>query len=186
MRSILVGLCAAGLASCGKPVTFQGQSTMVVAATPVVATAPPAPPPRVEVREDKIEIHEKIQFDVDKASIKDASADLMNEIVAVISKNPQIKKIRIEGHASEEGDPAHNRVLSDSRAKSVMKYLTSHGISAKELVAVGYGSDRPIADNSTEDGREKNRRVEFVIVDQDAKTGADEKHVDASQPKGAP
>jgi outer membrane protein OmpA-like peptidoglycan-associated protein len=159
-----------GLWSCAKPVVFQGQSTLTVTGTPPPPPAPVAEakaPPRVEVRDNKIEIHDKIQFDYDKATIKPASFDLMNEIASVITKNPQIKRLRIEGHASSEGDAKHNKTLSDSRAKAVMKYLTDHGISAMELVAVGYGSDRPIADNSTDDGREQNRRVEFVILEQD-------------------
>ncbi len=163
MRTRLL-VCAVAL-GCGKPVVFQGQSTLPITGSAPVAEA--ATPPRVEVRDNKIEIHEKIQFDFDKAVIKDASFDLMNEIASVITKNPQIKRIRIEGHASSEGDPGHNRQLSDARAKAVMKYLTDHGIATRELTAVGYGADRPIADNGTEDGREKNRRVEFVILEQD-------------------
>jgi OOP family OmpA-OmpF porin len=187
-------IAACGISGCGKPVVFQGASTLAVtgsAPAPEVAAAPP----RVEVRDNKIEIHEKIQFDYDKATIKDASNDLMNEIVAVISKNPQIKKIRVEGHASSEGSAGHNKTLSDERAKAVMKYLTDHGVAAAELTATGYGSERPIADNSTEDGREKNRRVEFTILEEDvthkkveidAKTGKekvlDEKHETVTAP----
>jgi OOP family OmpA-OmpF porin len=125
------------------------------------------PPPRVEVRDNRIEIHEKIQFDFDRATIKPASFDLMNEIASVIAKNPQLKRIRIEGHASSEGNAGHNKTLSDDRARAVMKYLDDHGIAPGELAAVGYGSERPIADNTTEDGREKNRRVELVILEQD-------------------
>jgi OOP family OmpA-OmpF porin len=146
---------------------FQGQSTLPVMGTPPVHVVEAKPPPRVELRDNKIEIHEKIQFDFDKATIKPASFDLMNEIAAVIAKNPQIKRLRIEGHASSEGNPGHNKTLSDERARAVMKYLDDHGIAAKELVAVGFGADRPIADNATEAGRETNRRVEFVIVEQD-------------------
>jgi hypothetical protein len=131
-------------------------------------TGPPAAqPPRVEVRDHKIEIHEKIQFDDNRATIRSASRELMDEIGTVITRNPQIKRIRIEGHASAEGSRRHNRTLSAARARSVAKYLRDHGVAAGELVAVGYGSDRPIADNATADGREKNRRVEFVIVEQD-------------------
>jgi outer membrane protein OmpA-like peptidoglycan-associated protein len=157
-----------GLWSCTKPVVFQGQSTLAVTATPPAAPVVEAKaPPRVEVRDNKIEIHEKIQFDFDKATIKPASFDLMNEIASVITKNPQIKRLRIEGHASAEGDAKHNKTLSDERSRAVMQYLTDHGITPKELVAAGFGSDRPIADNATEDGREKNRRVEFVILEQD-------------------
>jgi len=186
MRTRWLLLCA--LAGCGKTVTFEGQSTLPITSTPAAPKVAEAPP-RVEVRDNKIEIHEKIQFDYDKAVIKDASFSLMNEIADVIKKNPQLKHIRIEGHASSEGNAQHNKQLSDERAKSVMKYLVEHGIPAPELAAVGYGSDKPIADNNTEDGREKNRRVEFMILEQevtqkkveiDPKTGKekvlDEKH----------
>lgn len=178
------------VAGCGGPVTFQGQSTLPIAGAPPPApVAEIQPPPRVEVRDNKIEIHEKIQFDYDKATIKPESSSLMNEIAQVITKNPQIKRLRIEGHASSEGSAQHNKQLSDARAKSVMKYLTEHGVGNGLLVAVGYGAERPIADNATDDGKEKNRRVEFVILEQDvtqkkvevdAKTGAEkvveEKH----------
>ena len=166
MRIWLI-IVTVGLWSCTQPVVFQGQSTLAVTGTPPAPIVEAKAPPRVEVRDNKIEIHEKIQFDFDKATIKPASFDLMNEIASVITKNPQIKRLRIEGHASAEGDAKHNKTLSDERSKAVMKYLTDHGISSKELVAAGYGSDRPIADNTTEDGREKNRRVEFVILEQD-------------------
>ncbi|HEY6178872.1 MAG TPA: OmpA family protein [Kofleriaceae bacterium] len=152
--------------SCSNPVVFQGQSTLPVTGTPPPVVAA-RPPPRVEVRDNKIEIHDKIQFDYDKATIKEASFGLMNEIAAVITKNPQIKRIRVEGHASSEGNPDHNRTLSNDRARSVVKYLDDHGVSAGELVAVGYGADRPIADNATEAGREQNRRVEFLILEED-------------------
>lgn len=168
MRNWLV-ICTLGLAACGGPVVFQGQSTLAVNGTP---PAPPPvmeakAPPRVEVRDNKIEIHEKIQFDLDKATIKPESFSLMDEIGAVITKNPQIKSIRIEGYASSEGDAKHNKQLSDARAKSVMKYLVDHKIAAGQLQAMGYGIEHPLADNATEDGREKNRRVEFTILAQD-------------------
>jgi outer membrane protein OmpA-like peptidoglycan-associated protein len=102
-----------------------------------------AQPPRVEVRDHKIEIHQKIQFDDNRATIRSASFELMDEIGTVIAKNPQIKRIRIEGHASAEGSRRHNVTLSAARARSVAKYLRDHGVAAGELVAVGYGSDRP-------------------------------------------
>src|SRR5579863_2272044 len=185
-------LLVGALASCGKPVVFQGQTTIPIVGAAPVAEA--AKPPRVEVRDNKIEIHEKIQFDFDKATIKPASFDLMNEIGTVITKNPQIKRIQIEGYASSEGDAAHNKKLSDDRAKAVMKYLTDHGIAQPRLTAIGFGVDKPIADN-TEDGREANRRVEFSILEEDVtkkkveidpKTGAEkvveEKHEDVKAP----
>jgi outer membrane protein OmpA-like peptidoglycan-associated protein len=196
MRSIFSVLLIAGAASCSKPVVFQGQTTVAVVGTAPVAEV--AAPPRVEVRDNKIEIHEKIQFDLDKATIKPESFSLMDEIGSVITKNPQIKRIQIEGYASSEGDAAHNKKLSDDRAKSAMKYLTDHGIAQARLTALGFGVDKPIADNSTEDGREKNRRVEFSILEQDVtkkkveidpKTGAEkvveENHEDVKTPSAA-
>ena len=185
MRAWFV-ISTALLWGCGAPVVFQGQSTLPVTGTPPPAAVAARPPPRVEVRDNKIEIHEKIQFDYDKATIRSESFGLMNEIASVIAKNPQIKKIRIEGNASSEGSAQHNQKLSEDRARSVMKYLTEHGVAAGELVSIGYGADRPIADNTTDAGREQNRRVEFVILEQDvthkkvevdAQTGA-EKVVD--------
>ena len=161
-------LVACTLAGCGSPVVFEGQSTLPIISSPPTNEVAPSPPQaRVEVRDNKIEIHEKIQFDYDKAVIKDASFSLMDEITNVIKKNPQIKKIRIEGHASSDGEPNHNRQLSNDRAHSVMKYLIDHGIPTGELAAIGYGADRPIGDNNTAEGREQNRRVEFTILEED-------------------
>lgn len=158
---------ALGLWGCSSPIVFQGEGTLPVTGTPPAPVVEAKPPPRVEVRDNKIEIHDKIQFDYDKATIKEVSFGLMDEIASVIAKNPHIKRIRIEGHASSEGKAKRNRKLSDDRARAVMKYLSDHGIASGALVAVGYGADRPIADNTTEEGREKNRRVEFVILEQD-------------------
>src|SRR5690606_5008531 len=127
----------------------------------------PKPPSRVEVRDNKIEIREKIQFEHAKAAIKEESHDLLNEIVQVIKDNSHIKKIAIEGHASSDGNKAFNKKLSDDRAKSVRTYLVEHGVSEDKLTAKGFGDEKPIADNETEEGREKNRRVEFNIVEQE-------------------
>ncbi len=148
--------------------TFQGERPFQIAATPPPhAPPPPAPPPRVEVRNDEIVIHEKVQFAFDKANILPVSHSLLDEVADVIQKNQRIKKIEVQGHASSEGDPDHNMKLSDARAAAVMSYLLSKGISKDRLVSKGYGSTVPIADNSTPDGREQNRRVQFIIRDQD-------------------
>jgi outer membrane protein OmpA-like peptidoglycan-associated protein len=152
------------LAACGGQIPFEGN--LKVAGNPP-PPPPPKAPPRVEVRDNKIEIREKIQFELAKATIKPESFSLLDEIVSVIKANAHIKKISIEGHASKDGDAAFNKRLSDDRAKSVRAYLVEHGIAEGMLVAAGFGIERPIASNDTEDGREKNRRVEFNITDQD-------------------
>jgi OOP family OmpA-OmpF porin len=149
-------------------VAFQGESTLKITGQPPVASAPAPEPPRVELRDNKIVINEKVQFEYDKATILEVSFSLLNEVASVIKKNPHLKKIQIEGHASSEGAPGHNQRLSEDRARAVMRYLVDRGGVPKDhLVAKGFGVDRPIADNTTAEGRERNRRVEFNIVEQD-------------------
>jgi outer membrane protein OmpA-like peptidoglycan-associated protein len=166
------------LSACGGgTLAFQGASPIAITGTPPAPPPPPppppkkeeppAPPPRVEVRDNKIEFKEKIQFENNKATILPQSFSLLDDIVKVIKDNDHIKKIAIEGHASAEGDAKKNLTLSDERAKAVMKYCVDHGIDAKRLTAKGFGITKPISDNATEEGREKNRRVEFNIVEQD-------------------
>jgi OOP family OmpA-OmpF porin len=122
----------------------------------------------VELRDNKIEIREKIQFEYNKAVILPVSFDLLAEIAKVIKENPHIKKLQIEGHASSEGNDAYNLKLSDQRAKAVMEHLvTKGGIPKEVLAAKGFGETKPIATNDTDEGKEKNRRVEFNVVEQD-------------------
>lgn len=171
-----IGLFAAGFmllttTACG-PIVFSDDASLAIvgsAAPEPEPVAEPAPEQkRVEVRDNKIVINEKIQFEVNSHKIREVSHDLLNEVASVIKENPQIKKIEIQGHASAEGGDDHNMRLSDRRAKSVMKYLTKQGGVAKDhFTAKGYGETQPIASNDTEDGREKNRRVEFVITEQE-------------------
>jgi OOP family OmpA-OmpF porin len=151
-----------GLAACGGVIQFS-DTISVMGPAPV---APPAPPKRVEVTKDHIEIREKILFEIDTANINPASHDLLDEIAKVLTENPQITKVDVIGHTSSEGADPYNQKLSESRAKAVRAYLTSHGIQAKRLSSKGLGEAQPIADNETEEGREKNRRVEFLIVEQ--------------------
>ena len=164
---------AAGLqlAACG-PTVFEDATTLTVVGDP--PPPPPKPkvviakPKRVEVQDNRIVINEKIQFDFNKATIKPESDSLMEEIIKVLKDAPHIKKVAIEGHTSGEGKDKYNLKLSDQRAKAVMDYLVSKGALPKEMfTAKGFGETKMIADESTEEGKEKNRRVEFNITAQD-------------------
>ena len=110
-------------------------------------------------------ISEKIQFEVNEAKIKPESSGLLDELADVIKANPKLKKIQVEGHSSSEGDPKANLKLSDDRAKAVVAALEQRGVPSGVLVAKGFGSTMSIAPNDTEEGREKNRRVDFVILE---------------------
>ena len=123
----------------------------------------------------KIEIDDKVQFEVNQAIIKSESHQLLNDVAQVMKEHPEITKLRVEGHASADGDDNQNLKLSDSRAKAVVAYLISQGIEEKRLVGQGFGEKQPIADNNTEEGREKNRRVEFNIAEKDGKPIEDKK-----------
>ncbi len=167
--SLLAGLVVAALtAGCG-PRVFESETAKVIEPSgPAVAVEAPKEEPRVEITDDKIVIREKIQFDFDKATIRPESNDLLAEIAKVMNDNPRLKKIRVEGHASSEGDHEHNVDLSKRRAKAVLDHLVKKGkVDKKRLESEGYGPDRPIDSNDTESGREANRRVEFTILSQD-------------------
>lgn len=112
-------------------------------------------------------IREKIQFETNKAAIKPESFGLVDEITAAVRDTPQIKKLSIEGHTDDVGGDKYNQKLSEQRAASVRAYLVEKGIDAARLVSKGWGETKPIGDNTTEEGREQNRRVEFIIVEQD-------------------
>jgi outer membrane protein OmpA-like peptidoglycan-associated protein len=163
-----------GIGACGGVTQFTGTQPFTIAGTPPPAPPPPVakeepkPPPRVELRDNKIEFKEKIQFEVNKAIIKEESFSLLHDIGDVIKNNPHLKKISIEGHASAEGDPKRNKKLSDDRSKAVLEFLAKkEGIEAARMTAKGWGVEKPVAPNDNEDGREKNRRVEFLVLEQD-------------------
>jgi len=178
-QTTLLSLVAVLAAAACSPTAFDDATALNVVGDPPPLPAPPPPPPppepepvpdppkRVVIENNKIVIGEKIQFDFDKATIKPESDSLMQEIIKVVKENPQIKKVAIEGHTSSEGSDSHNLKLSDKRAKAVVDYLvTKGGLPKTMFVAKGFGESKLIGDESTEDGKEKNRRVEFNILEQ--------------------
>ena len=102
-----------------------------------------------------------INFDTGKFDIKPESQPIIDQIAQLMKDNPELK-LSIEGHTDNVGTPQNNKVLSENRAKAVMNAVVNLGIDSSRLTAVGWGQERPIADNRTEDGRAKNRRVEIV------------------------
>jgi OOP family OmpA-OmpF porin len=101
-----------------------------------------------------------IQFDTSKADIKSSSYPVLNEVVDVLRQNPTLR-VEIQGHTDSTGSASFNKILSQNRAKAVLDYFASKGISRNRLSAMGYGPNRPVASNSTPEGRALNRRVEL-------------------------
>lgn len=122
-------------------------------------------PKLVRVTEKEIIILEQVQFDTAKATIKPASDPLLDSVAQVMKEHPEILKIEVQGHTDNKGANNLNAKLSDNRAKSVREALVKRGIDAGRLVAKGYGPDVPIAPNDTDEGRAKNRRVQFVVTE---------------------
>ncbi len=102
-------------------------------------------------------------FDFNKYDIKAQYYPVIDDVVAVLKKNPSLK-IEIQGHTDKIGAEAYNQKLSENRARSVMNYLVMKGIEGKRLSIAGYGFTRPETTNETEEGRALNRRVELVPV----------------------
>jgi OOP family OmpA-OmpF porin len=102
-----------------------------------------------------------VNFDTGKSDLKADGKAAVGEVAAMLKAAPSLR-IAVEGHTDNVGQAAANKALSEQRARSVMTAIVAAGIDAKRLTAAGFGQERPIADNRSEDGRAKNRRVELV------------------------
>ena len=106
------------------------------------------------------QIASKIFFEFDSDKLKVASLSQLDELVVILKKY-ETANLLIEGHADSKGSDAYNLTLSQKRTDAVKTYLMGKGIMESRLTAIGYGETRPIADNNTDAGRAKNRRVEL-------------------------
>ncbi|MDR3578475.1 MAG: OmpA family protein [Oryzomonas sp.] len=156
--------------------TTQAVTAVEVPATPVPTPAPeaaPAPAPEAPLEEIPaaepapghykycITLH--IEFDIDKADIRPEYHDEVAKVGDFMKKYPDTTAV-IEGHSDNVGTPEHNLDLSQRRAESVVNYLVEKfGVERSRLTAKGYGQTRPVADNTTDEGKQKNRRIEAVI-----------------------
>jgi outer membrane protein OmpA-like peptidoglycan-associated protein len=119
---------------------------------------------RAVYRDGRIRLLGKIRFKTNSAELLPSSDPILDDVATAMKRNRGIRKVRVEGHSDNVGDPGYNKKLSQERARSVRQALIKRGVSPRRLEAVGHGEARPIATNRTERGRAKNRRVEFQIV----------------------
>jgi outer membrane protein OmpA-like peptidoglycan-associated protein len=123
---------------------------------------------QVVVGKKEITIKQQIQFQNDSAVILPESFGLLTEIADTIIHSPQITKIEIQGHTDNTGTKEHNQELSERRAEAVRAWLQQHGVGSDRLNTKGYGQEKPLVPNVTAANRARNRRVQFIIVDQTA------------------
>jgi len=107
---------------------------------------------------------ESIYFKIGSANLEPASIPVLQQLYQMMRENPEIR-IEIEGHTDSTGTSAFNMKLSQQRAMAVADWLIRNGISSTRITTHGYGDTRPVADNSTEEGRRKNRRTEILIIE---------------------
>ena len=118
-----------------------------------------------KLRAEKIKfMYEDIYFMKGRHSLNSEARNILKRKAAWLQKNPDLKVV-LEGHTDERGSKEYNFALGDLRAGAVKSFLIRQGIESPRLIAVSYGNERPIDKSKTEKGREKNRRVHFVIED---------------------
>ena len=111
----------------------------------------------------KVFVLENVHFDVGKTSIRKDSYESLNNLAELMRRKKNMI-IELAGHTDNVSDAAANQKLSEQRAESVKNYLIQKGVPAQRIIAVGYGSTKPVASNETEQGRQKNRRTEVNIL----------------------
>jgi outer membrane protein OmpA-like peptidoglycan-associated protein len=109
-----------------------------------------------------LKLTDSIHFKTDRAEIEPRSFELLDNVAAVLTSHDKLN-IQIEGHTDNQGSAAYNKGLSHRRAEAVVTYLVKKEIAKPRLTARGFGLEKPIADNHTEEGRAQNRRVVFAI-----------------------
>ena len=120
--------------------------------------------PRVTVGDERLELTEKVFFEVDSDIIKSDSHSLLDEVAQVLRDHPEIRLIEIQGHTDDQGSSGYNKELSQKRADAVRRYLQAEGIAPRRLRATGYGEDYPRREGTSAEDRAINRRVEFVLL----------------------
>lgn len=120
-------------------------------------------------QDGRIEVLAPIQFATGLATLKAASYPILDEVV-VILKAKSLARLGVYGHTDSVGQRERNLKLSQDRAAAVVHYLVEHGIDSTRLESDGFGPDEPVADNATPEGRAKNRRVEFKLLEAEAPT----------------
>lgn len=130
-------------------------------------TKPKEPVGKVEQKGAAIQLPGNIVFDFDKATLtpNSGSEEVLEQLKNfMIENDKKLATLRVEGYTDNQGTPEHNLELSGQRALTIKRWLTSHGIDEKRVIAVGFGQDKPVVPNTTDENRAKNRRTEFKVA----------------------
>lgn len=119
--------------------------------------------PNVIITPKELKLRSQVHFQFDSAEILPDSESILEEIADVLNSHPEIPSVEIQGHTDNSGTPAYNQTLSQQRAEAVRQALVKNGVQEGRLTAKGYGQDKPIAPNTNEKNKAKNRRVQLMI-----------------------
>jgi len=119
----------------------------------------------VSTSSGQIEITQRVEFETNEATILERSEAVLNDVLSIVSNNTQILRLRIEGHTDGRGDAADNLALSQRRAAAVVAWLVERGVERERLVGFGCGERHLVGADRTRIGRQRNRRVEFLIIE---------------------
>jgi outer membrane protein OmpA-like peptidoglycan-associated protein len=108
-------------------------------------------------------VFDNLNFDSATTNLTPPSRQTVNDLVVILKSCPNAQ-VQLAGHTDNTGDPASNQTLSQNRAGAIKDMLVAGGIAPERMTTVGYGQDRPIATNDTEDGKARNRRTELVVL----------------------
>ena len=123
----------------------------------------------VDVTDVAVLVRERVHFQFDSATLRPESTPVIDQVAATLLGHPEIGRVEVQGHTDATGGAAYNLDLSQRRAEAVVAALVARGVAPERLVARGYGFTRPIADDATEEGRARNRRVEFQVLEHAAR-----------------
>jgi outer membrane protein OmpA-like peptidoglycan-associated protein len=161
----------------GKPIKPKPAAVQVVAAVPVDSDGDGVPDDMDKCPDSPTDkpvdaagctivsvVLKNVQFESNSSELMTGSSESLDKVVNAMNEYDQLR-IEIQAHTDNMGEASYNLSLSEKRANSVRDYLIARGVAANRMEVKGYGETQPIADNSTRDGRAKNRRVELKIID---------------------
>lgn len=118
--------------------------------------------PSFEIENNMLKLPAPVVFETGSSTLKPEAEVALKHVKAYLDEKSYISLMRIEGHEAGGGDAAQAQSLSEQRARASAQWLVSHGIDCKRLLPVGFGSSKPVADNSSPEGRAQNRRISFA------------------------
>ncbi len=135
---------------------------------PGVKSADPARDgcPQLVINQGEIRLFERIEFDKGTATLRAESDPILQALLKTLTEHPELEAVEVQGHTDDQGAAWFNRRLSQQRAEAVVQWLVERGIAPERLHARGYGAENPVDSNDTDEGRQNNRRVQFVIENQ--------------------